>query len=111
MMTKSRIRNKSRTRAALAFVLGTAVSLSVVTVSSAPAIGAPKAPTVVSLTFDDSNADQLPAEQMMKANGLPATFYTVSGWVGASGYLTRANLATISADGNEIAGHTITHPD
>ena len=111
MITKSRIRNKARTRAALAFILGTAVSLSLVVVSHTPAIGATKAPTVVSLTFDDSNADQLPAEQTLKANGLPATFYTVSGWVGAPGYLTRANLSTISADGNEIAGHTITHPD
>jgi peptidoglycan/xylan/chitin deacetylase (PgdA/CDA1 family) len=68
-------------------------------------------PTTVSLTFDDSNADQLPAEQTMKAAGLHGTFYTVSGWVGQSGYLTLANLQQIAADGNEIAGHTINHPD
>ena len=68
-------------------------------------------PVTVSLTFDDSNADQLPAEQTMKAAGLHGTFYTVSGWVGQPSYLTLANLQQIQADGNEIAGHTIEHPD
>ncbi|MBO1755867.1 polysaccharide deacetylase family protein [Allobranchiibius sp. CTAmp26] len=92
--------------------IGTALSLSaLVAVNSSPAGAATRPPTVVSLTFDDSNADQMAAEQTLKANGLPATFYTVDGWIGAQGYLTRANLSTISADGNEIAGHTVTHPD
>ena len=68
-------------------------------------------PVTVSLTFDDSNADQLPAEQTMKTLGLHGTFYTVSGWVNQTGYLTLANLQSIAADGNEIAGHTIEHPD
>lgn len=73
--------------------------------------GAVTKPTVVSLTFDDSNADQVAAEQTMKANGLVGTFYTVDEWVGASGYLSRTNLNNFNADGNEIAGHTATHPD
>jgi peptidoglycan/xylan/chitin deacetylase (PgdA/CDA1 family) len=68
-------------------------------------------PVTVSLTFDDSNADQLPAEQTMQSLGLHGTFYTVSGWVGMPSYLTLANLQQIAADGNEIAGHTIEHPD
>jgi peptidoglycan/xylan/chitin deacetylase (PgdA/CDA1 family) len=68
-------------------------------------------PTTVSLTFDDSNADQLPAEQTMKAAGLHGTFYTVSGWIGMPSYLTLAQLQQIAADGNEIGGHTINHPD
>src|SRR5215813_4179987 len=68
-------------------------------------------PTTVSLTFDDSNADQLPAEQAMQSLGLHGTFYTVSGWIGMPSYLTLANLQQIAADGNEIAGHTIEHPD
>ena len=111
MKAKSRTRNNARTRAALAFVVSTAVSISVVAAVSSPPANAAAAATVVTLTFDDSNADQLPAEQTLKANGLTGTFYTVDGWVGAPGYLSRANLATISADGNEIAGHTVTHPD
>ena len=68
-------------------------------------------PVTVSLTFDDSNADQLPAEQTMKSLGLHGTFYTVSGWVNQPSYLTLANVQQVAADGNEIAGHTITHPD
>ncbi len=65
----------------------------------------------MSLTFDDSNADQMPAEQQMKSLGLHGTFYTVSGWVNQPGYLTLAQVQQIAADGNEIGGHTIQHPD
>ena len=68
-------------------------------------------PVTVSLTFDDSNADQLPAEQTIHSLGLHGTFYTVSGWVNQPGYLTLAQVQQIAADGNEIAGHTIEHPD
>jgi Polysaccharide deacetylase len=68
-------------------------------------------PVTVSLTFDDSNADQLPAEQKIHSLGLDGTFYTVSGWVNQPGYLTLAQVQQIAADGNEIAGHTIEHPD
>jgi len=68
-------------------------------------------PVTVSLTFDDSNADQLPAEQTIKSLGLHGTFYTVSGWVNQPGYLTLAQVQQIAAGGNEIAGHTIEHPD
>ncbi|GAB3558806.1 hypothetical protein GCM10027405_05560 [Arthrobacter alkaliphilus] len=77
--------------------------------AAAPAHAA--AGTIVSLTFDDNNADQLAAEQTMKSLGLTGTFYTVSGWVDQPGYLTQANLQQMAADGNEIGGHTVTHPD
>jgi peptidoglycan/xylan/chitin deacetylase (PgdA/CDA1 family) len=77
-----------------------------------PGSAAAAAPrTIVSLTFDDSNADQLPAEQTLNALGLQGTFYTNSGVIDTPGHLTRADLNTIVADGNEIAGHSITHPD
>ena len=95
----------------------TAAAVAVLTMVAITAVALPGTssaatkPTVVTLTFDDSNADQLPAEQTMKANHLVGTFYTVDGWVGQPGYLTRDNLSTIAADGNEIAGHTVTHPD
>lgn len=67
--------------------------------------------TVVSLTFDDSNADQLTAVDLMNASGLAGTFFTVSGYVGAPGYFTRDQLTQISAEGHEIGGHTVTHED
>jgi putative cell wall-binding protein len=77
----------------------------------APATAATGPQTIVSLTFDDSNADQLAPLTAMNALGLHGTLYTVSGFVGATGYLTQANLHTLAAAGNEIAGHTVNHPD
>ncbi len=68
-------------------------------------------PTVVSLTFDDGNADQLPAANTLKTYGLKGTFYIADSWIGAPGYMTRANLTTLAANGNEIGGHTVSHPD
>lgn len=67
--------------------------------------------TVVSLTFDDGNADQLPAEQLLTSLGLHGTFFITTSWIDNPSWLTRANLNSIAADGNEIGGHTITHPD
>ena len=95
-----------------ALVVGlTVLAVTAVAVPGTSSAATAAKPTVVTLTFDDSNADQLPAEQTMKTNHLVGTFYTVDGWVGQPGYLTRANLAGIAADGNEIGGHTVTHPD
>ena len=67
--------------------------------------------TIVSLTFDDGNDDQLAAEQVMKAHGLVGTFFITTSWIDAPTWLTQANLHSIAADGNEIGGHTVTHPD
>jgi peptidoglycan/xylan/chitin deacetylase (PgdA/CDA1 family) len=69
-------------------------------------------PTVVSLTFDDSDLDQytnaLPA---LESHGMHGTFYTITGYVGVnSGYLTLPDLRAIYNAGNEIAGHTVLHP-
>ena len=68
-------------------------------------------PAVVTLTFDDANADQLTAASILKTYGLHGTFFTPSGFVNQPGYLTVANMQSLVADGNEIAGHTVTHPD
>ncbi|MDY7542487.1 MULTISPECIES: polysaccharide deacetylase family protein [unclassified Cryobacterium] len=68
-------------------------------------------PAVITLTFDDANADQLTAASILKANGLHGTFYTPSGYVNQPGYLTVAQMQGLVADGNEIGGHTVTHPD
>jgi peptidoglycan/xylan/chitin deacetylase (PgdA/CDA1 family) len=76
---------------------------------AAPAHAA--ANTVVSLTFDDGNADQLTAEATLRSLGLVGTFFITTGWIDQPTYLTTANLQQIAADGNEIGGHTVTHPD
>lgn len=69
------------------------------------------AQTIVSLTFDDGNGNQLAAEQVLKAHGLVGTFFITTSWIGTPGYLTQTDLHTIAGDGNEIGGHTVTHPD
>jgi putative cell wall-binding protein/peptidoglycan/xylan/chitin deacetylase (PgdA/CDA1 family) len=92
--------------AALAVVIGSAGAVVGV---AAPAQAAGN--VVVSLTFDDGNADQLAAAQVMNGKGLPGTFYIISGQVGQPNYLTQANLQTLYAAGNEIGGHTVNHQD
>jgi peptidoglycan/xylan/chitin deacetylase (PgdA/CDA1 family) len=92
------------------------MALLVVTSIAPSAVDPPSAvaatnPTVVSLTFDDGDADQMAAAQTMAGHGLAGTFYITTGWIGAEGYLSQANLATLAASGNEIGGHTVTHAD
>lgn len=67
--------------------------------------------TQVALTFDDGNADQMTVLPILAAHHMVGTFYIITGSVGAPNYLTQANIATIAAAGNEIGGHTVSHPD
>jgi hypothetical protein len=66
---------------------------------------------VVTLTFDDGTADQMTVLSILQAQGLKGTFFINSGTIGLPGYLTLGNLQSIAAAGNEIGGHTVTHPD
>ncbi|MBI5202882.1 MAG: polysaccharide deacetylase family protein, partial [Elusimicrobia bacterium] len=70
---------------------------------------APRA-TIVSLTFDDGNEDQLQAVPMLARRGLNATFYIISDRVGNAGALSRSDLNGLRSAGHEIGGHTLTHP-
>jgi peptidoglycan/xylan/chitin deacetylase (PgdA/CDA1 family)/PKD repeat protein len=94
---------------------GTAVAVLALVAAAMAGTGVPARAavpkTIVSLTFDDGNADQLAAEQVLKAHGLVGTFFVTTSWIGSPTWLTQANLHTIAADGNEIGGHTVTHPD
>lgn len=79
-----------------------------------PAVGAQAATrpqTVVSLTFDDGNANQATAVQTLDRLGMKGTFYIPSGFVGGQGYLTLPQLQAMAANGHEIGGHTVSHPD
>ncbi len=67
--------------------------------------------TVVSLTFDDGDATQLTAVPELNRLDMHGTFYVVSGYIGANGYFSRNDLTTLEADGHEIGGHTVSHPD
>jgi peptidoglycan/xylan/chitin deacetylase (PgdA/CDA1 family) len=101
----------SRSRQVMAGVVLLALAVVAGWAGFVPSAQAAPSPTVVSLTFDDGDADQMAAEQTLKSNGLVGTFYITTGWTDAPGYLTKAQLNTIQADGNEIAGHTVTHSD
>jgi peptidoglycan/xylan/chitin deacetylase (PgdA/CDA1 family) len=65
--------------------------------------------TVVSLTFDDGDADNYSVRSVLAENNLKATFYVVSGFTNTSGYMTDEQLRDLYSDGNEIGGHTLSH--
>jgi peptidoglycan/xylan/chitin deacetylase (PgdA/CDA1 family) len=68
-------------------------------------------PTTVSLTFDDSFADQTAAMSVLQEYGMKATLFVNSPRVGTLNYLSKEQLDAYAAAGNEIGGHTLTHPD
>lgn len=69
----------------------------------------PDTTTVVSLTFDDTLADQFQVGEMLAARGLTATFYINSTRLRRSGFMTLEQAHALQAQGNEIAGHTLDH--
>src|SRR5262245_5273216 len=77
---------------------------------TAPLLAA-ASPTSVSLEFDDSFADQYQVKAMLKARGMRATFYVNSGRIGMANYMSQGEILALQLDGNEIAGHTVSHAD
>jgi peptidoglycan/xylan/chitin deacetylase (PgdA/CDA1 family) len=75
--------------------------------SAAPAT----AETTVSLSFDDGWADQMAAKQILADHGLHGTFFVITGRVGTPGHMGWDQVGAVYASGNEIGGHTVTHPD
>lgn len=110
-MMRQRARTVALPRKILASVVA-AAALVGTGIGLAPAPAAEAATrTVVSLTFDDANANQLGVLPVLRASAMKATFYVPSGFIGASGYMTRADLTTLKNAGHEIGGHTVNHPD
>jgi peptidoglycan/xylan/chitin deacetylase (PgdA/CDA1 family) len=65
--------------------------------------------TVVTIQFDDGNADQMNALGLLSAGNMAATFYINSGFIGDATHLSTTDLHTLFNAGNEIGGHTIDH--
>lgn len=65
--------------------------------------------TVVSLTFDDTLADQFQVGDIAAARGMRAVFYINSSRLGRAGYLTKAQVLALEQAGHEIGGHTLSH--
>ncbi|WP_161580337.1 polysaccharide deacetylase family protein [Subtercola vilae] len=105
-------RHRAPRFAAIAVATGLLAGFAVMGVAAPSAIAATTKPlTAVSLTFDDTFSDQLNALAIMSKYKVVGTFYMNSGRVGADGFLTVADLKNIAAAGNEIGGHTVSHPD
>jgi peptidoglycan/xylan/chitin deacetylase (PgdA/CDA1 family) len=66
---------------------------------------------VVSITFDDGWSSAATGAALLASHGLTGTFFINSVNVGVNGYVTLAQLDTMARAGNEIGGHTLTHPD
>ncbi|TQS45049.1 polysaccharide deacetylase family protein [Cryptosporangium phraense] len=90
-----------------AFLL--AVALVLLLLPAAPASAAPGTLTV-SLTFDDGFKSQADAAQVLAKHRMNGTFYVINGLVGYGDYLSWADIDALAAQGNEIGGHTVTHP-
>ena len=69
----------------------------------------PSQPVIVTLTFDDGDADNFPAAARLQQYSLHATFYIPSGLVGRAGYMTWDQLQALQQAGNEIGGHSLDH--
>jgi len=84
----------------------------VVAVLAALALAAParSAQTIVSIQFDDGRG-QAPVRAILARHHVHATFFINTGYTGTPDYFTWAQLHALAADGNEIAGHTLTHCD
>ena len=98
----SRIRgHPSRVAVAAALAAGSLLAV--------PAIAHAAPLTVVTIQFDDGNADTYQWVTSLNTHGFPATFYVNSGSIETAGHLTWAQLTALSQAGNEIASHTINH--
>jgi len=102
-----RVGRRPRIRLALPAIGALTALLCGWAVSPAPAAAA--ASTVVTIGFDDGTADQLGALPILQAHGMTATFFVNTGSIGDPEHLSPADLHTLSAAGNEIAGHTLNH--
>src|SRR5258708_4673269 len=67
--------------------------------------------TVVTIQFDDGNADVFQWVSTLSTHGFGATFYVNSGTIDTAGKLTWAQLTSLSQASNEIASHTVNHVD
>src|SRR5215472_8084352 len=75
-----------------------------------PAIAHAAPLTVVTIQFDDGNADTIQwIDGSLNTHGFNATWYVNSGSIGTAGHLTWAQLTSLSTAGNEIASHTVNH--
>jgi len=96
-----------RKRLAIAAALALPLSMAAIALG-APSVSA-ATQTVVTIQFDDGNADQFQTVAVLSAHGMTATYYVNSGVIDDAVHLSWAQLTNMAAAGDEIAGHTIDH--
>jgi len=80
-------------------------------VAAPRARAAPAPKVVVSLTFDDGFETVWGVRPQLRKYGMHATFFINSGKLNQSGRLTSTQVRQLAADGNEIGGHSVSHPN
>src|SRR5258707_10422582 len=104
---------KRRLRWWLARILGAALVVTGVgtglLLQRAHTAHAATSPTVVTIEFDDGNADAYQALALLNAHGMHATFYVNTGVIGDSAHMSWTQLQSLFTAGNDIGGHTLTH--
>ncbi len=67
---------------------------------------------LVSITWDDGIESQYSgAFPIMQKYNLPGTFYLVSGFLNTDFFMTATQAAELQSAGDELAAHTLDHPD
>ncbi len=65
---------------------------------------------LVTITFDDGYVTAYTnASPILKADGLTSTDFIITDEIGQTGYMTAAELKTLTGYGDEMASHTVTH--
>lgn len=82
-------------------------------ISYGPYQPSPFARGLVSVAFDDGYTSQYAnALPVLTQNGVPGTFYVISGYLTAQPtYMTTAQIRALKAAGNDVQSHTVTHPN
>ncbi|WP_425863754.1 S-layer homology domain-containing protein [Arthrobacter sp. TWP1-1] len=92
-------------------VAGLTLALTASTIGFVAPAAQAAVPSTVTLTFDDANLDQLGAATFINNLGMKGTFFTPSGYIGSPNYMSVSQVQALQAAGNEIGGHSVTHPD
>jgi peptidoglycan/xylan/chitin deacetylase (PgdA/CDA1 family) len=67
---------------------------------------------IVTLTFDDGyQTEYTNALPLLKQYGFTSTQFIITDEIGKTGFMTAAELKAFTADGDEMASHTVTHDD
>ncbi len=87
-------------------------TLTIDNVSLAALPANPFAQGMITIVLDDGLSSQFTnARPILNAAGLKASYGIITGEVGSSPYMSWSNITTLKNEGNEIAGHSRTHPD